>query len=103
MKQKITSLRKKRGLTVEALADMVGVSKSHMSELINGKKRMSDVYIRQLSIALDVPIYELMSDSDDNAEIVQLVRDLEQIDPEGRKAIIAHARALRAARDETAD
>lgn len=101
MKKKIDELRALRGMTIETLADKVGTSKGNMSDLINGKRRMSDKYIRGISIALDVPIYELLSDGDEDAEIVQLIKDMQEISPEGRQAIIAHARALRAARDDT--
>lgn len=56
---KIKDLRKKRGLTGEQLAEVVGVTKGYISELENGKKTPGAGLVLRLADALKVEVFEL--------------------------------------------
>lgn len=56
---KIRDLRKKRGLTGEQLAEMVGVTKGYISELENDKKTPGAGLVLRLADALRVEVFEL--------------------------------------------
>ena len=52
--------RKHRGLTLEALADKVGVTKSFLSLVENGKKGFSVDVLKKAAAALDVDLDDLV-------------------------------------------
>lgn len=63
MKLRITELRKERGLTVQALADAAGMSKSYLSEIANGVKEVNGRRMDALARALGVSTIDLIDHS----------------------------------------
>ncbi|NVK32582.1 MAG: helix-turn-helix transcriptional regulator [Gammaproteobacteria bacterium] len=55
-KSPISALRKYRGLTMQQLADAVGVSKSYISKLENGDKQGSIETLKAIAQALNVDL-----------------------------------------------
>ena len=99
MKLRITELRKERGLTVEALADKAGMSKSYLSEIASGKKPVSSRRIDSLARALGCNPIDLIDDESVDPNVIQHVRLLSRLSLEDRTAVIRHAAVL-AMKDE---
>ncbi|MFA5041226.1 MAG: helix-turn-helix transcriptional regulator [Bdellovibrionales bacterium] len=60
MKNRITELRKARGLSSRALAKIVGTSPSQMGRIEKNKRGLSIEWLLRISRALDVPPNELV-------------------------------------------
>lgn len=57
----IRELRKERGLSQEAFADLAGIDRSYMGHIERGEKNVTLTKIYQLSDALGVTVVELFS------------------------------------------
>lgn len=58
--QTIRSLRRERGLSQEALADLAEIDRSYMSSVERGLRNISVLNIARIAKALDVPIRDLL-------------------------------------------
>lgn len=56
----VRKLRKARGLSQEELADRAGLAVPYLSRLENGKNNPSLAILADLSLALDVPLAQLL-------------------------------------------
>jgi transcriptional regulator with XRE-family HTH domain len=56
----IRSLRRERGLSQEALADLARIDRSYMSGVERGLRNVSILSMARISNALDVPLWELL-------------------------------------------
>lgn len=63
MQLRIKELRKEREWTVEHLADLVGLSKSYVSEIENGKKQANQARIQKFADAFGIPVFQLLDDT----------------------------------------
>ena len=63
--QRITALRKAKGLTQTALAQAVGVSFQQIQKYENGKNRVSGGRLHVLATAIEVPISALLGETGD--------------------------------------
>ena len=59
--QRIRKIRKARQLSQEDLAEMVGISVTHMSHIENGSTKLSLPVLVDLAAALDVSVNELLA------------------------------------------
>lgn len=57
----VRELRKERGLSQEAFADLAGIDRSYMGHIERGEKNITLTKIYQLSDALGVTVVELFS------------------------------------------
>jgi transcriptional regulator with XRE-family HTH domain len=57
----VRELRKERGLSQEAFADLAGIDRSYMGHIERGEKNVTLTKIYQLSDALGVTVVELFS------------------------------------------
>lgn len=94
MQLRVRELRKARGLTVQQLADLAGLSKSYMSELETGKKTANARRIEQIAKALSVRPFELLDDTSIDAGLLDHIGRLAQMSPEDRLAVLRHAESL---------
>lgn len=94
MKLKIHEIRKERGLTVEALAEKSGLSKSYLSEIANGKKQINGRRLEAIAAALDCSTYDLIDDKTVPLEIMDHLKAMADLSPDDRQAVIRHALAL---------
>lgn len=76
--QRIRKTRKARGLSQEKLAEIVGISTTHMSHIETANTKMSLLTFTQIALALEVRTDELLYDNS----------------PENRSASIAHIAEL---------
>ena len=56
----IRSLRRERGLSQEALADLAHIDRSYMSSVERGLRNISVLNIARIATALDVPVRDLL-------------------------------------------
>jgi transcriptional regulator with XRE-family HTH domain len=56
----IRSLRRERGLSQEALADLAHIDRSYMSSVERGLRNISVLNIARVATALDVPVRDLL-------------------------------------------
>jgi|GEM_PF-1299297 len=94
MKLKLKDLRNKRGWTQEQLADIVGCTKSHISEMESGKKNASSPMLESLATAFDVQVVDLIDSGDAGEDLLRLSEIMHQLSPEDRKVILRAARGL---------
>ena len=59
---KIKKIRREKNLTQKELAQKLGTSPQNLAQYENGKRNPKLKTIRQLADALDVPLYELVTD-----------------------------------------
>lgn len=89
--------RKHRGLTIERLAELIGTTKSVVSELEIGKKRYNQDHLERLALALDCEPADLITRDPSDPEGVWAVWD--HVPASKREDAI---RVLRALADEPA-
>lgn len=61
MANKITKLREAGGMSVEQLAALVGTSASQIYKLEKGERRLTDIWLTRLSVALQCEPYDLFT------------------------------------------
>lgn len=94
MKLRITEFRKLRGLTVEALADQAGMSKSYLSEVANGKKQANARVLETLARALKCAPTDLIDDKSLSPDLLDHIRLLKELSDDDRQSVLRHARGL---------
>lgn len=72
----IRAIRQQRGLRISDLADMVGVSVAHMSEVERGRKNLNNHLIERLSGALRVPPEALIADGTGVSKLTPILSQL---------------------------
>ncbi len=71
MKNRIEEFRKKKGLSQEALGDLIGVQKAKISKLENGNQKLTMDYITRLADALGIKPWELIAPAEDIDRLIQ--------------------------------
>lgn len=95
MKNRIREHRKARGWTVEHLADRVGTSKGHLSDIETGKREASLPMLRAIAQALGVTEVEMFAPANASDEILlDLMKDFVRLSPEDQMAVARHAHGL---------
>lgn len=100
MQLRIKHFRQNKGLTVEQLAEMVGMSKSYVSEIENGKKQVNGRRLEAFALALGVRPADLIEDDGLLAEFKAHMDVVAQLSPDDREAVERHARSLLAAQGQ---
>ena len=83
--QRIRMARKSRGLSQEALAELVGISVTHMSHIETGNTKLSLVVLVDLAEAMGVCVNSLLYDDvvvDHSTSIGTIVKILETCTPQ---------------------
>lgn len=57
--KRVREIRKKKGLSQEAFADLAGVDRSYMGQIERGEQNLSLIKIYQIATILEVEIVEL--------------------------------------------
>lgn len=60
--EKVRQIRKEKGLSQEALADLAGIDRSYMGHIERGDQNITLTKIYQISEALRVSVSDLISD-----------------------------------------
>ena len=58
---KVRQIRKEKGLSQEALADLAGIDRSYMGHIERGDQNITLTNIYQIADALEVPVINLIS------------------------------------------
>jgi transcriptional regulator with XRE-family HTH domain len=91
---RIRKIRVQRGIKLRELAERIGYSTSHLSELETGKKRLNTTHLERIAPVLNVRPSELLETGDD-PDVVQLVDAFLLLPSDDRAAVIRHALSLR--------
>lgn len=91
---KVRDIRKSQGKTLQELADMVGVSVPHLSELERGKKNLNSRTLAKIAEALKVDPSELIAGAVPPVW-ADLLDDLNHLAPEDQDRVRAFAESLR--------
>lgn len=59
--EKVRQIRKEKGLSQEALADLAGISRSYMGHIERGDQIITLTKIHQIADALEIPAVNLIS------------------------------------------
>lgn len=84
----INNIRTQRGMTMQSLADAMETDASTVNKLEKGKTKLSELWLRRLSHALDASVEEILKHP--VAEL-QSERAVRQIQPTTRRASVASA------------
>lgn len=80
--ERLRHLRKQKGLTLNELSELAGVSQPFLSGLENGDKQPRLQTLEGIAIALDAPIHLLLDPdvpTDRLAEVADIVRQVAQL------------------------
>ncbi|AWB22969.1 cupin domain-containing protein [Methylobacterium currus] len=86
---RIRALRRRRGLTVEALAAAVGIHKGHLSRIERGEKVPSVATLEALALALGARTAELFGETATEADILVVRRTERAVMRDGAYAVQA--------------
>lgn len=99
MSFRIKELRKSRGWTQDHLAEVIGVGKSHVSEMESGKKNPSVPVMEKIAEVFGLHITEIFSASEDTSLAEYLAR-FDRLSPEGRRKLVEYAELLALQEDQ---
>lgn len=66
----ITEYRKRKGMTIKEVANLIGATPSLLSQIEKGTANPSINTLKQISKVLDVPLYNFFINDDSNEELV---------------------------------
>ena len=92
---RISQLRQQKGITVNRLANLAGISQSYLRDVELGKKQPTILYLSYICDALGIELKEFFSE-DDPKELVneQLLLEIEQLTPRQRNALLAFLKTI---------
>ncbi|MCU9850620.1 helix-turn-helix domain-containing protein [Defluviimonas sp. WL0024] len=93
----IRDLRKARGLTLGELADMIGVSTPHMSQVERGLKNLNNHLLERIAAALEATPADLIR-GNVASDLTRLAEKIQRLDREDRDRVEAFVDALLASR-----
>jgi transcriptional regulator with XRE-family HTH domain len=93
MMLKIKEVRLSKGMTVEALANAVGLAKGYVSEIENGKKHCNMTRLEAFAKALGVSVHDLIDGGTDPATADHL-RTFGLLSPEDQETVRRVAESL---------
>ncbi len=93
MKLRIKDLRKSFGWTQEHLGDLIGASKSHVSEMETGKKNPSGPMMEKIAQVFKTSVPALY-DTQDDPTVATLFDIYQRLDENDRRALMAMASGL---------
>lgn len=95
MKTRIRDIRKSKKWTLDHLADLVGTSKGHLSDIETDKREPSTKMLGDIAKALGVTEIELIGASNEtDAALAEILTDFMKLSEEDRLAVARHARSL---------
>jgi transcriptional regulator with XRE-family HTH domain len=98
---RIRELRQERGLTLAQLADKVGISTPHMSQVERGIKNVNNHLLERIAVALKVQPYQLLSEGP--ADRQTLLDLYERLSPEDQQRLEQFAHNLLISREPPRD
>ena len=71
--KRIEILRKQRGLTVNGLANMAGISQSYLRDIELGNKKPTVEYLEYICDALKISLVAFFDEKEDRSELSHLI------------------------------
>ena len=103
MDLRLKEIRKAAGLTQERLAEKVGISKGHLSEIETGKRNANTIRLAAFAAALNCRPGDLFKSPSIDEAAAQLLRELndvlEALSIDHMRIVLATARALKVKQD----
>jgi len=88
-------LRKSKGLSQEALADLIGISRKQVSDYELGRARPNDEVLARFALALETSADSILglddldlADSSQSLRFTRRIRELDQLPEAKKKAIL---------------
>lgn len=94
MRLKLKEIRKTRGLTLDQLADLSGLSKGFLSQLETGNRQPSSETLSVLAETFAIAITDLIDGEDDSREILRLDELARSMSAEDLRRLVAIAETL---------
>ena len=88
--ERLTSLRKQRGLTQEALAELVGVTKTQVYRYENGSSQPTLDVIKRMAVSLSVTTDELIFEENERKpddSLLFLLEGVSGLDPDEKHVV----------------
>lgn len=101
--QKVRKFRKEKGYSQEELAELVGISVTHMSHIETGNTKLSLPVFVSLAEALDVRTDELLHNSDDVSRerlLAEIGDVLCRCDENGARVLLSAIKSIKSAMDK---
>ncbi len=95
MDMRLKDIRKDRGLTIDQVASMTGLSRGFISQIENGRREPGSETLRQIAAAFEVPVSDLFASPPPTKGLAAL---LDQLTPEEQAVLRTVAQALIAKR-----
>ena len=96
---RIRRLRAAKGITVNKLANLAGISQSYLREVELGKMQPTILYLSYICDALGVSLKDFFSEDDtsdhEQLEREQLARSVAQLSPAQRRALLSFLESMR--------
>lgn len=102
--QRLKELRLKKGDSLQALADAIGVSKAHVWELETGKSKNPSIeLLTKLAKHFEVSLAQLVGEDPEAAaedqELVAMFRDLKDLTPRDREILRSTIKVMKKTQD----
>lgn len=94
MKLRIKEMRRERGWTQEHVAEVIGSTKSHVSEMESGKKNASTPMLEKLAKAFNVSVPDLIDAGELSGELHELTEIMKKLSADDRRVILRSAAGL---------
>ncbi|MEN9866179.1 MAG: hypothetical protein RL748_1769 [Pseudomonadota bacterium] len=88
--ERLTALRKQRGLTQESLGDLIGITKTQIYRYESGNSQPTLDVIKKLAVALSVTTDELIFETDERKpddSLLLLMEGIAGLDPDEKHVI----------------
>jgi transcriptional regulator with XRE-family HTH domain len=88
--ERLTNLRKQRGFTQEALADLIGITKTQVYRYESGSSQPTLDVIKKLAVALSITTDELVFEADERKpddSLLLLLEGISALDPDEKHVI----------------
>ena len=89
--ERITALRLQKGISVNKLANLAGISQSYLRDLELGNKNPTIEYLSYICEALDITLEYFFSDGNDADE---LDHEIKKLTPQQRKKLAEFLKTL---------
>lgn len=90
--ERIKYFRMKKGITVNKLANLAGISQSYLRDIELGKKQPTVEYLSYVCDALGVSLENFFSDENENRSLTE---EIEKLTQEQKTALLAFLKTIR--------
>lgn len=89
--ERIKILRTKKGITVNKLANLAGISQSYLRDIELGKKQPTVEYLSYICDALGISLERFFSECNENRSLTE---EIEKLNSEQKKTLLAFIKTI---------